>query len=148
MKNILIAVDLEGGDDILVEHAAKLAQKFDSKIWVVHVAAPDPDFVGFDAGPVYIRKTLADDLREEHRALHKYSENLHARNLHAESLLVQGPTVQTIFEEAKKLEADLLILGTHKHNFFKRVFGQEVSHDAVSKTEVPILIVPLPDANS
>jgi len=143
MKNILVAVDLEGGDQVLLDHASKLASKFDSKIWIVHVAMPDPDFVGFDAGPVYIRKTLAEDLREEHKTLHQYSETLKANNVNAESLLVQGPTVQTIFDEAEKLAVDILILGSHKHNFLKRVFGQEVTRQIFDKSKIPMLIVPI-----
>jgi nucleotide-binding universal stress UspA family protein len=104
---------------------------------------PDPDFVGFDAGPVYIRKTLAEDLREEHKTLHKYSETLKANNVNAESLLVQGPTVQTIFDEAEKLAVDMLILGSHKHNFLKRVFGQEVTRQIFDKSKIPMLIIPI-----
>jgi nucleotide-binding universal stress UspA family protein len=143
MKNILVAVDMQKGDQILIDHASALASRFDSKVWIVHVAAPDPDFVGYDAGPVYIRKTLADELRTEHKSLHTYSKTLHALNISAESLLVQGPTVQTIFDEANKLACDLLILGSHKHNFLKRVFGQEVTREIFEKSKIPMLIVPL-----
>ena len=143
MKNILVAVDLENGDLKLLEHASALALKFDAKVWIVHVAAPDPDFVGFDAGPAYIRKTLADDLRDEHKALRQYSDNLRVKTVDVECLLVQGPTVATIFDEVNKLEADLLIIGSHKHNFLKRVFGEDVSHQIISKSKTPILIIPL-----
>ena len=145
MKNILIAVDLEKSDQKLLDHASSLALKFDAKVWIIHVAAPDPDFVGFDAGPAYIRKTLAEDLREEHKTLRQYSDSLHSQNVNAESLLLQGPTVSTIFEEVNKLEADLLIMGSHKHNFLKRVFGDDVSHQIINKSKIPMLIVPLPD---
>ena len=143
MENILVAVDLENGDLKLLEHASALALKFDAKVWIVHVAAPDPDFVGFDAGPAYIRKTLADDLRDEHKALRQYSDNLRVKTVDAECLLVQGPTVATIFDEVNKLEADLLIIGSHKHNFLKRVFGEDVSHQIISKSKTPILIIPI-----
>jgi len=143
MKNILVAVDFESGDKLLLEHASKLAAKFESKVWIVHVAAPEPDFVGFDAGPVYVRKTLADDLRQEHKTLQVYAENLNSMNIQAESLLVQGPTVQTIFDEAVKLKSDILILGSHRHNFLKRVFGDDVSRQVIAKSKIPLLIVPL-----
>jgi nucleotide-binding universal stress UspA family protein len=143
MKNILVALELENGDQLLIDHASALASKFDAKVWLVHVAAPDPDFVGYDPGPAYVRKTLADDLREEHKELRKYAEDLKNKNITVESLLVQGPTVHTIFEEAKKLEADLLILGSHKHNFLKRVFGDDVSRQIFGQSKIPLLIVPM-----
>jgi nucleotide-binding universal stress UspA family protein len=143
MKNIVVAVDLETGDQKILDYTANLALKCGSKVWIVHVAAPDPDFVGFDTGPVYIRKTLADDLRKEHKTLQQYAAGLTDRNIQAESLMVQGATVETIFEEANKLEADLLILGSHKHNFLKRVFGQDIIRQISDKSQIPMLIIPL-----
>lgn len=143
MKNILVAVDITTGDQLLLDQASTLAAKFDSKVWIIHVAAPEPDFVGYDSGPKYIRKTLADELRAEHKTLHTYSETMQAQHINAESLLVQGPTVQTIFEETQKLNADLLILGSHKHNFLKRVFGQEVTREIFEQSKTPMLIIPL-----
>ena len=143
MKNILVAVDMESGDQLLLDYAGQLAQKFGAKVWVLHVAIPDPDFVGFDTGPVYIRKTLADDLRQEHKGLHDYAEALTGQGVICDALLLQGPTVETIFEEATKLNADMLVMGAHKHNFLKRVFGQEVSHQIIDKSKIPMLIVPL-----
>jgi len=143
MKNILVAVELDDSDQLLLVQASALASKFDAKVWVVHVAAPDPDFVGYDPGPAYVRKTLADDLREEHKVIRKYSDALKNKSINVESLLVQGPTVETIFEEAKKLESDLLIIGSHKHNFLKRVFGDDVSRQIFGQSKIPLLIVPL-----
>jgi nucleotide-binding universal stress UspA family protein len=143
MKNILVALGIDDGDERLIEKAAMLAQGFEAKVWLLHVAAPDPDFVGFDTGPAYIRKTLADDLRVEHKALQKYAQSLKAANITTESLLVQGPTVETIFHEAEKLSCDLLILGAHKHGFLRRIFGEDVPHLVVERSTIPILIVPI-----
>lgn len=143
MKNILVALEMQHGDDLLVQKAEEIALKFGSKIWLLHVAAPDPDYVGFDAGPAYIRKTLADDLRAEHKGIRKFAEELHEKNISAEGLLVQGPTVATIFNEAQKLECDLLVLGTHKHGFLQRIFGDDVAKQIIDKTSVPLLILPL-----
>ncbi len=143
MKNILVALEMNKGDERLIEQATILGAKFEAKVWIIHVAAPDPDFVGFDAGPTYIRKTLANDLRDEHKDLQKYAQDMTSNNITAESLLVQGPTVETIFHEAVKLECDLIILGSHKHGFFRSIFGEDVAKQVINKSTVPMLIVPL-----
>ena len=62
MKNILIPIDLSSVTNSTVEVAAHFAQGFGAKIWLVHVAAPDPDFVGFGTGPRYVRDQRADEL--------------------------------------------------------------------------------------
>ena len=143
MNNILVAVDLETGDKALLDQAGQLAAKFGSKVWIIHIAAPNPDFVGFDAGPVYIRKMMAEDLRDEHKTLHTYSDSLTATGISSESLLLQGPTLQVIFDEVDKLQIDLIVLGSHRHNFLKRVFGEDISHQAIKRSTVPLLIIPL-----
>ncbi|MBS1593624.1 MAG: universal stress protein [Bacteroidetes bacterium] len=143
MKNILVAVDLEQGDILLLNKAAELALCTKAKVWVVHIAMPDPDFVGMDAGPMYVRKTLADDLRTEHKALRAYHKELHDQRVPSEALLIQGPTVETIFAEASKLDADLIVIGAHKHNFLKRVFGQDITHQIIDQSRIPMLVVPL-----
>ena len=143
MKNIIVAVDMEAGDQKLLNQASMLASALGSKLWIIHVAASEPDFVGFDTGPKYIRTTLAQELREEHKELHQYSEKLKATGLNAESLLLQGPTIDTIFSEASKLGADMIVMGSHRHNFLKRVFGDDISHTIIRQSTIPILIVPL-----
>ncbi len=143
MKNILVAVDLQQGDILLLNKAAEIAHAFKAKVWVVHITLPDPEFVGMDAGPMYARKTLAEDFRAEHKALHGYHKVLHDQQVRGEALLIQGPTVETIFAEATKLDADLIVIGAHKHNFLKRVFGQDITHQITDQSRIPMLIVPL-----
>ena len=51
MKNLLVNVTLEEKQTSrLIEHAISIAEKFSSKIWLIHIAAPDPDFVGYEVG--------------------------------------------------------------------------------------------------
>ena len=108
MKNILVPVDFEGYSTyLLLGQAYELAKKFDSKIWLIHVAAPDPDFVGYEEGPQYIRDKRAEELRKEHKMLKKYTDELHEKGVQAEGLLIFGSTVEMIHAEAKKLKIDL-----------------------------------------
>ncbi|HFA48212.1 MAG TPA: universal stress protein [Bacteroidetes bacterium] len=143
MKNIFVAFDLEEKSKLLLSHAKQLAEKFGSKIWVVHIAAPNPDFVGFDIGPQYIRDTRADELRAEHRYLQEMAAGLEAEGIAAEALLIQGPTVEMILEEAQKLNADLIVAGLHDRGFLhKALFGDTVKQ-LLKKSKTPLLIVPV-----
>lgn len=142
MKNILVPIDLSPITDITVEFAARFAKGFGSKIWLVHVAAPDPDFVGFGTGPKYVRDQRADELKKEHARLHTLAEELRAKGLSAEALLVQGPTSATIIEEAEQLEADLIIMGSHGHGAIYKTFVGSVSQQVLGESTVPVLIIP------
>ncbi|MDR9457939.1 MAG: universal stress protein [Salegentibacter sp.] len=142
-KNILVAVDFNDTIGELMGYAESIAEKFGSKIWVVHVAEPSPEFTGYEVGPQYIRDVKADEFREEHRQLQAISKLFVDQNIESEALLIQGSTVQTIIEEVKKLNADLLIVGTHKHGFLFNILSENVSLELLKKAEVPFLAIPI-----
>lgn len=142
-KNILVAVDFSDSYGQLMSYAESIAQKFQAKVWVVHVAEPNPDFVGYEAGPQYIRDMKAEEFRDEHRNLQNICELFIDKEIESEALLIQGSTVETLIEEVKKLQADLLIVGTHKHGFFYNLLSENVSLELLKKAEIPFLAIPI-----
>ena len=148
MKNILVALDIKPTDTLLLAQASFFAEKCGAKIWLVHVASPDPDFVGFEMGPKYIRDFVADELRSEHRQLRTYVDDLETKSFDVEGLLIQGPTIDMIEEEIKKLKIDLLVIGSHKHSFLYETFVGDTALRIVREVSIPVLIVPLPDDKS
>ncbi len=143
MKNILVTIDFNSNEQLLVDKAFQLAEQFDSKIWLIHIAAPDPDFVGYSVGPQGERDNRASELRKEHKLLQEYANALKTKGIIAEGLLVQGATIEMIMEEAKKLKVDLIIAGHHERNFLYRAFVGSVSGKIIKKSKIPVLIVPL-----
>lgn len=143
MKNILVTLDFEEGETLLIEKAFQMANAFGSKLWLMHIAAPDPDFVGYDVGPEYIRDSRASELRKEHRQIQAYSKTLKKRGVESEGLLVQGATIEMIIKESKKLNVDLIIAGHHEHGFLYKAFVGSVSAEVVKKSQIPVLVVPL-----
>lgn len=143
MKNILVALDIDSDAQKLLGQACQLAEKFGSKVWIVHIAAPDPDFVGYEAGPQFVRENRAGELREEHKALQKFAADLAERDIASESLLIQGPTVEMILKEAAKLNADLIIMGFHEHDFLYKALKGSTTSEVIKNSGIPLLIVPV-----
>ncbi|HMV43179.1 MAG TPA: universal stress protein [Leptospiraceae bacterium] len=143
MKNILVTVTFEEKEtQILLEKARSIAEKFGSKLWLVHIAAPNPDFIGYDVGPQYIRDHRAGELKKEHNLLKKYADEFKEKNIEAEGLLVQGATVDMILKESAKLKIDLVIIGHHKHNLLHKIFIQDIDETIAHESNVPVLMVP------
>lgn len=145
LKNIMVAVDFNDSIGELMVYAESLAQKFESKIWVLHVADPEPDFVGYEPGPQYIRDIKAEEYREEHSNLQEVCKNFIREDIPSEALLIQGSTVETVMDEARKLKIDLLIVGTHKHSFLHNLLQESVSMELLKKAEIPMLTIPIDD---
>ncbi len=142
MSCILVPVDLSSGTDRIAGQAATLAEALSARMVLLHVAAPDPDFVGFDAGPDTVRSYMAEKFREEHRSVQELAEQFRERGIDCTALVVQGPTVETILKEASKLEATLIALGSHGHSAMAHLLLGSVSDGVIRGATVPVLVVP------
>jgi nucleotide-binding universal stress UspA family protein len=142
MKKLLAAIDFSNATEGVVTQAAALAESFSAELTLIHVAAPDPDFVGYDAGPDSVREARADELRFEHRKLQEIAERLRGRGIAAKALLIQGPTIEKILDEAKHLRADAIVIGSHGHGALHRALLGSVSEGVMRGTTCPVHVVP------
>ncbi len=142
MKNILAAVDFSAVSDAVIAQATAQAQAFSAALWLLHVAAPDPDFVGYEPGPQSVRQSVAAGLHDHHRRLQEHSAALRERGLDCTALLLQGSTPETIVREADRLAADLIVLGSHGHGAIRRALLGSVSEQVLHHARRPLLIVP------
>jgi nucleotide-binding universal stress UspA family protein len=147
MKSIVVPVDFSDQTEAVMQVARRLGEAFDAQIWLLHIAAPDPDFVGYGTGPDVVREQVAKGLREEHSKVQELGDELRVQGLTATALAIQGPTVDTILAEASKLEADLIIMGSHGHGAVYRTLMGSVSEGVLHRATCPVLIVP-PDRDS
>ena len=144
MKNIMVALDFEENSRTLLNKAKEIGEKFNAKIWILHVAAPQPEFIGYETGPQYVRDFRAIDLKREHKLLQQYSNLMKADGLDSEGLLISGESVSTIVEKAKSLNIDMVIIGHHHHGLIYKAFVGGTDTKILNRIEVPVLIVPLP----
>jgi nucleotide-binding universal stress UspA family protein len=144
MQTILAAIDFSPVSDAVIDHAVRLVRAFGGALWLVHVAAPDPDFVGYDSGPQSVRQSVAAELHDAHRNLQEQSAALREGGVDCTALLVQGATAETIVREADRLNADLIVLGSHGHGAIRRALLGSVSEHVLHHARRPLLILPAP----
>lgn len=142
MRQLLAAIDFSQVSQAVIEHAALLAGALAADLTLVHIAAPDPEFVGFAVGPQSVRDGRAGEIRTEHRELQEAAKALCERAISARALLIQGPTAETILAEAQRLEADMIVIGSHGHGMLYRALLGSVSEGVVRGARCPVLIVP------
>lgn len=143
MKNILCAIDFSGSTLKVLREAEKYAKAFECKLWMVHVAAPDPEFAGHKIGPQHERDWRAQTLRKEHKYMELEASKLEKRGLNVTPLLIQGSTADTILHEIEKLNIDLVIVGSHGHGMLHALLTDSVSSEIIHKSKCPVLIVPV-----
>lgn len=144
MRSIIAGIDFSENSERVLSLAADVARSFQAKLWLVHVAAPDPEFVGYEAGPQTVRDNRASELREEHRKLQRVAAGLREGGLDVAALLIEGPTVETLLKQAADVEADLLVVGSHGRGALGRTLIGSVSERVTRRAHRPVLIVPPP----
>ena len=142
MKTLLVCVDFSEGTDRLLAQAARLAWTFNERIVLLHVAQPEPEFVGFDPGPDSVRDQMATQYHREHQRVQAEGDDLRECGLAVETLCVQGPTAETILDHAKRLDADMVLLGTHGHGALHHLMAGSVCQAVIRKATCPVLLVP------
>jgi nucleotide-binding universal stress UspA family protein len=140
--NILVCVDLSQATAKIVKNAEELAKATSAKLWILHVAEPEPDFIGFDVDPQTVRDSLAENFHQEHRQIQAIADRMREDSLDTVALLVQGSTAETILMEASKISADMIILGSHGKGVVSQLLVGSVSEVVIHKAECPILIIP------
>jgi nucleotide-binding universal stress UspA family protein len=140
--NIIAAVDFSPVTGAVLAALEQFATSITARVWLIHVVAPDPAFVGYEAGPDTVRSQVAAEHRKHHQELQTLADRLRISGIETTALLLQGPTVETIMAEAARLPASLIVLGSHGHGRIYDVLVGSVSEGIVRASPVPVLLVP------
>jgi nucleotide-binding universal stress UspA family protein len=143
MSCVLACIDLSDVSDAVLACAVRLADALGEELIVLHVAAPDPDFVGYEAGPQSVRDQVAARLREDHRKLEERVK-LASGSHPARALMVQGSAAERIDEHAARLGAALIVLGSHGHGRLHQLLVGSVTNAVLKRATIPVVIVPSP----
>jgi nucleotide-binding universal stress UspA family protein len=158
IETILYATDLEAGAPRVFRYALSLAQKYNARIAILHVVEP--------------LSTFAQSLVEQYIS-HQQSEQLHlqARNTLTGELekrleqfcqdelasdpegrkrvqsidVIDGQPALTICDQADKLNADLIVMGTHRHSAVGEALLGSTTHKVIHRTDRPTLLVRIPE---
>lgn len=141
--NILVAVDLSEASAKITQTAKQLSKDCQAKVWLLHAAEPDPDFVGYRAGPDTVRDAVAKEYHEEHAGIQAIAKEFRDAGIDTRALLIQGPAAEIIMEQIADLDIDLLILGSHGKGIARQLLLGSVSESLLHTSPIPVLIVPV-----
>jgi nucleotide-binding universal stress UspA family protein len=139
---LLVAVDLSASTAKVVDKAEAIARGLSAKVWLLHVAAPEPDFVGFEPGPQSVRDSQAVEFHQAHQQIQEIADRFREAGLDTTALLVQGATVATILEQSAKLDANMIVVGSHGRGAMFQLLVGSVSKGVLHGAQCPVLIVP------
>lgn len=142
MDTILVAVDFSDATPRVVETGRWLAKAFGARIVLLNVAAPEPGFVGYDAGPVTVRQDVASALKTDHQRLEELKQTVAVDAVEVLALHIQGPTVEKILHEAVEQKVSWIVMGSHGHGALRDLLVGSVTHGVLKGAPCPVVVVP------
>jgi nucleotide-binding universal stress UspA family protein len=140
MKTLLVPIDFSDVCDKVVETASELAAAFGSRVILLHVAEPEPQFVGYDPGPLSVRVAIAGDIHADQHRIEALKQKFGGAEVLA--LHVQGSIPDEILELAGEHAATLIVMGSHGHGALYHLLAGSVTTAVLKGALCPVLIVP------
>jgi len=147
-SNILVLIDFSPATDRVVALSIQLAKRMGARLCLLHVEPPEPDFVGYGAGPQVVRDTLAGEWRGEHKKLQALGDQARATGLDVLTLQIRKSLVEAVVDEASKQESDLVVASSSRHGAIHRLFHGDTLRDIAVNLSCPILLVPEDERSS
>jgi len=144
MKTILVPVDFSDVTASVIAIARQFASALESHVVLLNVAEPEPDFVGFEAGPPTVRVAVARDFKVERQRLDDLKAQCAMSGADVTALHIQGPIVEKILHEAGEQQADLIVMGSHGHGALYDLLVGSITHGVIKGARCPVVVVPAP----
>lgn len=139
MKNILISIDFSKDSMHALEHAIKIINKIGGDLKILHVRKSksyDQPFILKDSEKSYA-KTVDEFCNE---ILDHYKGQYEGKGTF-DYVITTGKIYKNVVNEAEKMDAGLIVMGTHGVSGFEELWLGSNSYRVVSKASCPVLTI-------
>jgi nucleotide-binding universal stress UspA family protein len=149
IRRILCPVDFSDHSRSALDQAIAIARWYDSTVTVVHVFSP-PVIAAYGPLPVAFEPVLLTPVECSQllASCKRFIAAEAAPGVPVDAVIRQGNVAAEILDHATKMDADLLVIGTHGRSGFERLILGSVTEKVLRKARCPVLTVPrrVPDA--
>ena len=142
MRRILFASDFSKASRRAFTTAVKTAKNSHGALTIVHVLAPLTP-IGPDQyiGPQTWQEIDEESRRWATRHLDELSAKARAAGVRAKAFLAEGQPAKEVTRVAKKLRADLIVIGTHGRTGFAKLLLGSIASQIVATSTCPVMTV-------
>jgi nucleotide-binding universal stress UspA family protein len=142
MRTILVAIDSSDIADAVVSEAAALARGEPARLILLTVVQPPVITSEYAPYVENLAEIAAVGERSAKAHLDRLQQQLAAGGITAETVQLDGAPVPHILEQAKKVSADYIVMGSHGHTAFYDLLVGSTTHGVLLRTTCPVVIVP------
>ena len=142
-RHILVAYDDSAPARRALDEAAALACSCGAALSLVNVFDAASHVSGFEPASV-IDGVIERARAHANDSLHAACERATRRGAHAQAMIVDGGAVDVpmlIAAQARQLQADVVVIGTHGRRGLERLFKGSVAEGVLRRASVPVLLL-------
>jgi nucleotide-binding universal stress UspA family protein len=142
MNTILVALDFSPVSAAVCDTAFDLAVSLRARVVLTHCVEPRyvPDDMGLMAE--YLVTLTAAAEKAARRDLTRHRRRFTAASLPVTTLCLRGRASGAILDEAGRLPADWIVLGSHGHTAIYELMVGSTTHRVLSGACCPVIVVP------
>ncbi len=142
MKTILAPVDFSGATDAVIAEATALARALDGQVVLLTVIQPPAITNEYSALMDNLAEIVAAGEKNAAKRLAQLEAKLQGEKIPVETVQLNGPPIRVIVEQAKKLDADYIVMGSHGHTALYDLLVGSTTHGVLMRAACPVVITP------
>jgi nucleotide-binding universal stress UspA family protein len=151
MKKVLIALDYDPTAQKVAETGYDFAKSMDAEVTLLHVIADPVFYSSSDYSPIMgfsgymnndpMQLNTIEVLKSASLNFLAKSRN-HLGDQTIQIVAVEGDVAETILKTAKKIHADLIVMGSHSKKWLENIIMGSVTGNVLQHTTIPLHIIP------
>jgi nucleotide-binding universal stress UspA family protein len=151
MKKVLIALDYDPTAKKVAEVGFDFAKAMGAEIVLLHVVSDPVYYSSTDYSPIMgftgymntdpLQLNAVEELKNASlKFLDKTRSHLGDANI--QTIVEEGDLAATILKTAKKLEADVIVIGSHSQKWLENIVMGSVTEEVLRQSVTPLFIIP------
>jgi universal stress protein A len=142
MKTILTPIDFSAATKGVIAAAQDLAKALGGRVVLLHALQLPLVTTEYGLTPESLHEAMEVNTDAAQKQLAHLEKRLADNEVPVTSRLISGFGAGIIIEQAKKLRASYIVLGSHGHTAFYDLLVGSTTHAVLKKAPCPVLVVP------
>ena len=141
MKKVLIAIDYDQSAQKVAKIGFSMAKNMKAEVILLHVISNPVLYYSSYLAMTPIQVNNDGDLKAvSQKFLDKTKHDLGDETI--QTIVKEGDTAESILDLSKKLEVDIIVIGTHSRKWLDNILMGSVAESVLKHTTLPLFIIP------
>jgi len=141
VKKILVPIDFSDNSKKILKESVNLAKNFGAKLSVIFVMQSFADYSGFFVPHIPIDQFQNEMLDSAQKKMESFLEDNLEDSASCDRHITIGDVGEEIINYAEKIDAGMIVMGTHGYKGLERVLFGSVAEQVVKNAPCPVLTI-------